>query len=563
MKQSALQWKNAVKALRNADAGPTQVALLTACETFSFATTYQLKAYHDTLLFIVAFPFSKEAYCLAEKELHRLAYILRRKQDNPGWQTSFTGSGLPFTELHCQFSADMVAWLLQKFKGLVLPLKETSHNRDGDMELIWQAMLPGIEFYAATQERPELWSRVKQLSGHYCDEKALRWILQLFRQQKWDPLLKELLFNKLGIFIRWKITDPLFSRSFLRCPKYIFYCRNKTTEKVNSLAIIQQPVVKPIKLTVKERLALIDTIRTSLALYYRETDPVTFADASETSLFDMGNGLQIGLTGMRKEWRLALESYVGFMAFSNGVPVAYGGGWLFGHRCKIGVNIYPPFRGVVSSILFCEVMRLYYQVFRARYFVVKPYQFGKGNHEGLMTGAFWFYYKLGFRPVLNAINDMAGKEWEKIISGSQYRTPLPVLKMFTICNMEFEPVQSTAANINADRISKSVTDMICSRFSGNRKRAIEFCVEQFTNFHKPEDSGLEAIALPAVLQNGALLYGALPGTSSWTDKQRKQFLKLFQLKALGREQAYIIALQNHSGFWRAVQELCEMNENSG
>ena len=40
-------------------------------------------------------------------------------------------------------------------------------------------------------------------------------------------------------------------------------------------------------------------------------------------------------------------------------------------------------------------------------FVVKPYQFGKGNPEGLKSGAFWFYYRLGFRPVRDDIREQA------------------------------------------------------------------------------------------------------------------------------------------------------------
>ena len=32
-------------------------------------------------------------------------------------------------------------------------------------------------------------------------------------------------------------------------------------------------------------------------------------------------------------------------------------------------------------------------------FVVEPSQFGGTNKEGLLSGAFWFYYRLGFRPI--------------------------------------------------------------------------------------------------------------------------------------------------------------------
>ena len=31
-------------------------------------------------------------------------------------------------------------------------------------------------------------------------------------------------------------------------------------------------------------------------------------------------------------------------------------------------------------------------------FAIYPYQLGHENDEGLDSGAWWFYYKLGFRP---------------------------------------------------------------------------------------------------------------------------------------------------------------------
>jgi len=37
-------------------------------------------------------------------------------------------------------------------------------------------------------------------------------------------------------------------------------------------------------------------------------------------------------------------------------------------------------------------------LFGAERFTIDPYQLGAGNKEGLKSGAWWFYYKLGFRP---------------------------------------------------------------------------------------------------------------------------------------------------------------------
>jgi len=47
-------------------------------------------------------------------------------------------------------------------------------------------------------------------------------------------------------------------------------------------------------------------------------------------------------------------------------------------------------------------------------FSIEPYQLGKGNDEGIETGAWWFYYKLGFRPRAAAALRIARTELARI-----------------------------------------------------------------------------------------------------------------------------------------------------
>jgi len=551
--KETIQWEQSLAELRKTGDADKQLDLLKHCSDMPLTHPAQLKIYHDTLLFLIAYPLAVKVYKLAEKELNRVAMTIKLKQSSLFWQRALYGSGLPYTELQCQYSADVTAWIMGKFGEMAEPIAATNSNEVTKM--LWQAMLPGIEFYKSTQGNGSLWSRIKKISGYNQDKKALLWIIQLFKQQTWNPLLKELLFNDLGIFVKWTLQDIDFSRSFLRCPIQAVRYNKATSNRINSSSIVKTLLPKPFLLTQKEKIALIDICRTSLALYYRETDPVTFADPAETFLYDMGNGLQIVLTGMQKSWRLSLESYIGFMAFKNGVPIAYGGGWIFGHRCKIGVNIYPPFRGAESGKIFCQVMRLYYQVYNARHFIVKPYQFGKGNPDGLKSGAFWFYYKLGFRPKENSINETASAEWKKIKEDKKYRTPITILKIFTSCNMQLEPVKNDTGNFNADFISIAVTDMINTRFSGDRETAISVCSKELADFLGMNNPSQTDHLKQHSWQNWALLFAILPGTKKWNKQQRKKFLEVLQLKDSGSEKDHIVALQNHKGFWVSVKQL--------
>ena len=372
------------------------------------------------------------------------------------------------------------------------------------------------------------------------------------KQQNWNPPLSDILYDQLKIFIRWNIGDSPFARTHLRCPVSVVHYRRPGSEPANSLAIIRQPLGKPLRLSEAQKYDLIAVARVSLACYLRETDPVTYADPAETFLYDMGHGLHIAVMGMNRSRVLALESYVGFMAFKNGIPVSYGGGWVFGYRCKIGVNIYPPFRGAGSDQLFCQVLRLYHQLFRIKKFVVKPYQFGKGNPEGLKSGAFWFYYRLGFRPVKDDIREQAAAEWKKLQTDPSYRTPVHILRQFTACNKEWEPVPNRAVMLDADRVSMAVSRMIVARFGGNRALAVASAKKDLSRFlgkKLPKDRWLDE---DKIWTNWALLMSLIEDKSQWTLQDKVALTGLITERISGSEHAFIRKCQQHIMFWKSL-----------
>ena len=280
-------------------------------------------------------------------------------------------------------------------------------------------------------------------------------------------------------------------------------------------------------------------MRISLALNYRETDPVTFADADELEMFDMGRGLRIALVGMQKQKRLSVESYIGYMAFRNGVPIAYGGGWIWEKRCRIGISIYPDFRKGESAWLFVQVLRLYYQYFNARHFIIRPNQFGLGNRDGLRSGAFWFYYKLGFRPVDAGLRKLALQEWKMIGSDKNYRSSLKTLNQFTEGPLEWKPDNAYVPVADAETVSRKISDMINTDFGGSRIKALRSIKASLSKRYN----------LP-YLENWGLLINLISNFQRCDQKDKKRLIELIRLKQTGRERDYIIGMQKLRVFWR-------------
>ena len=531
--------KNHIKNIRKNPGLPLQKESVKTCSDLSFPSPAILKEYHDALLFVLAFPTDQESVQLAKGELARVADFIQHAKGYR-WTLGLTGSALPGTEIKCQYTRILLRWLLDFCPQDIQPAGTAASPEE--VKAFFQVILPGIEFNSATAGKQNLWKRIQHLSGHYNNRGALDWLVNLTAQQRIPELLKDQLFDGLKIFTGWTLTATGVNRSSLCWPvaRINYYKKEK---KIQLTSFIRKPI-KNIKPGPDERNRLISMARASLAFYYRETDPFTYASADETSFFDLGDGFRIALYGMRPERRLSLDSYIGFLAFKNGLPVAYGGGWIFGHRCKIGVNIYPPYRGADSAFLFSQVLRVYYQQYQVHYFLVKPYQFGKGNPEGIKSGAFWFYYKLGFRPAFQPTNELATSEWEKIRAGTGYRSSPVVLKKLTDAPLLLVLKNEGLTDPRAAELSGRITTMIREQYAGNRSLAIEEAARQWEKRVGKAKSTFKE-ATPDSRENWLLLFLLLAGRHP----HKTAWQKLARLRFGNPEAGFIRGWQQNRHLW--------------
>jgi hypothetical protein len=168
--------------------------------------------------------------------------------------------------------------------------------------------------------------------------------------------------------------------------------------------------------------------------------------------------------------QLPFESYVGFMLFKNGMPAAYGGSWVFGARADFGMNIFEPYRGGESGFMMCQVLRVYRQAFAVRYFEVDAHQFGLDNPDGIASGAFWFYYRHGFRPVDPALARRAERESRRLAATPGARSSVQTLQAFTGSSVALAFAHGPAPLALADATAR-ITALIARRHAGDRQAA--------------------------------------------------------------------------------------------
>jgi hypothetical protein len=414
-------------------------------------STAALRELHDLLLFIEAYPLSAEQIRIARRGKEQMIGALRGSDAR--LRAALRDSGLFGCDTVGLYSLTLVRWLLSRWPDDV-GLFSMDAAAEEVRELL-RPMLAESEREALDLHDGSTSALVAMLFGidprrQLCD------LVELICAKPATDELREAIFARLQVYVRVK-GGSFPSLTALRGPKHATHLHAKGLERGIDLAsVLDQPVDQPMPLSLGMRRRLIDDARAILCLMQRETDPITYAQ--EVQAFDMGRGLVIALFHMDPAHRLALESYVGFMAFKNGVPLGYGGAWIFPGRSKVGINVFPALRGGESAWFFGQLLRLYRQRFKVSVFEAENYQLGHGNADGLKSGAYWFYYRLGFRPWDARHGRAAAREFARMQKSKGYQPALRTLKELVADGLVLHaaedpaPMIDTAALVSAAQL---------------------------------------------------------------------------------------------------------------
>ncbi|MBU3725823.1 MAG: hypothetical protein FGM18_09995 [Burkholderiaceae bacterium] len=432
-----------------------------------------LTRYHDLLLFLLAHPSDQTMVDLIETEIVRLEQFLRKTR---GRHSKYLqNQGLPWVNMVMSFSHDATRWLLDH-PHCKIDIDSFSDEAPADLNAILKLTLSTAEHSETTMglENDTLLDSLGVRKNQ-----RLRFIVNEIDRFDPRPYLKDHLYESLGLFSLLTPTNKQFSKAFNRLPmRGQPYWQRKLLRDYDPRQLIEMPLPAPRNLRNRKALEeMIRVIQNTMILTCRETDPATYLDPRTLRVVDLEHGLTVAVFSMTPKRQLALESYVGFTLFKNGLAAAYGGAWLLGPRAAFGMNIFEPYRGGESGFMMCQLLRAYRQLFGASYFEVDAYQFGLNNPEGLKSGAFWFYYRHGFRPLDPALAALAERERAKMRRQPGYRSSERTLLRFTQSDVALNLEPRLPPNSYA--LLKPVTGMIARRYGGDRHTAELACMAAF------------------------------------------------------------------------------------
>ena len=532
-----------------------KAALLRECGRHALTDPESLLAYHDCLLFLLAYPESPRLHAAAQRELVRVAAAARGMLDGgpARARARLANSGVAWAPMTIAFGYDIARWLAVEHPRHA----EIDSFDEGGASLpeLLRHSLPAMEFELLSAEAgPDEFLR-EASRGHRGTR--LQWLIAQCAALPCADNLREHLFDSLKAFIRISPGATALSRTFARGPaERTNYHRIELKRGEDPQALISRPLARPRALTRAQRGKVLDAGRAMLASLGRETDAIAAAEPDGVEYHVLGRGVAIALYTMAPGRRLPLDSHVGFMLFKNSLPVGYGGAWPFLGTAKIGVNIFAPYRGGESAHLFCQVLRVYSQRFGIDHFIAEPSQFGGGNREGLESGAFWFYYRLGFRPVDATLATLAAEEFQRMRSTSGYRPPLTVLRRFTRSDIELRlnTGPSVPAACDPADLSLAVSAWIAKRFHGNRAKAVAAATRIATQALGVGETSGWPEAERAAFQSYCLILCRIPDLTGWPARDKARAIAVARAKG-GNEFRYFDLLRRHARLQAALREL--------
>jgi hypothetical protein len=284
---------------------------------------------------------------------------------------------------------------------------------------------------------------------------------------------------------------------------------------------------------------------------YRELHGFTYGDAGRVSRADLGRGTQAYVMGLPPEHRLPLRAYHAALIFKNGVPVAYFEGLSVFERMESGFNLYYTFRDGETAWLYARILRLMQQLLGVTVFSIDPYQIGHENEEGIDSGAFWFYRKLGFRPVQLSSMKLALAEEQKMAQDRRHRSSPHTLRKLAAGHLLFETAGASQSRprewdrFEIRKIGLALQRRMAREFGGDTQKiradAAQF-VRRTLALGKPNKDE----TVTSLFNDLALVLAMIPEIVKWTRAEKELATRILFAKTAPNEALYLKQMQKHA-----------------
>jgi hypothetical protein len=195
---------------------------------------------------------------------------------------------------------------------------------------------------------------------------------------------------------------------------------------------------------------------------------------------------------------------------------------------------------------------LFHQLLGVTCFSIDPYQLGQENEEAIQSGSFWFYRKLGFRPVRSDVQTILEREEERLRRDPRQRTAPGTLRRLAAGHLLWERPGAPGGEwdrFQVRRLGLAVERAMKVRYGGDAGRML-----RATAASAARVLGALPDKVPA-LGTWAPLLALIPGLAVWTPGEKRLLAGILRARLAPEEYRYARLLMQHGRLRKALLTL--------
>ena len=528
-----------------------RLEILGTLERGRVETAVELRRLHECLCFASAFPENEAVRVQAMRMLHTFA----DRRDLRWHRKELADTGIAGTATYFRFYWLTAIWLVRRGWGRYLSIDWKEFENREKLNGLWHLLLPftetpGLDAFAFSARE---W--VERLKVE--DETDAEFVIRRFDALRTPVPVKEKLYEELDIPMILAAGPDTPSRSRDGWPSPVFF---RTTPPETGRPRLRDAIrktrleVRPVR--PEEGRRLIDLANACMVPRHRDLLIFLNADENDVRMVDAGDGLQFACMGATPERRLLLESVYGFLTLMNGVPIGYVLNSALYRSAEVAYNVFETYRGRGAAQVYAKILAMVHHLFDADSFAVDPYQLGHGNEEGQISGAWWFYYKLGFRPHAPEIRALVREELARLKKDRAYRTPPSRIDALAADYMYLhlgKPRRDVLGHLPLGDMGLRATAFLASRFGADRERGVRTCAREAADLLGLR-GGVARLSPGERLawERWAPLALSLPGVDRWSRVQRADLSRVMRAKGGRRESDFVRLFDRHRKLRKAL-----------
>jgi hypothetical protein len=526
-----------------------KLALLRRLDRAELRSARAVWRLHEVLCFLRAYPDDARLLVQVERMLARFSgrADLRRARE------TLTDTGIAGTPIRYRFFWSSLRWLVRRWPDLI-EIDRSEREVADNLASVLPLLVTWAEAAALKEFDPPVFAAMDRLRAR--GEGDAAFFARRIDAMPGDAFTREAFHDAIEPTYELKSASDTPSRTRAKHAAAPMAYQHEPLRRARpDLRRELGRIYRGVRLaSAREGEQLIELARGAMVTRSRDLDAFAYGNARDVRLVDDGGGLGFALIGVIPERRALIAATRGYLILRNGVPIGYGEAFVAGRSATMTFNIFATFRGGEAAYTFARTLAMVRHMFGVESFSLDPYQLGKGNDEAIASGAWWFYYKLGFRPLTADARRLLRRELARMRADPAHRSSAATLSALGESHLLFDFDRSRAPALPPiAALGLRVCDSLAARAAGERERVLAQCGRETMRLTGVRSlRGFSAGERLAWQRWSPLVVFALPGVSRWSQVERRDLARVIRAKGGGDESEFVVRFAAHRKLQRAL-----------